>query len=52
MNNTGYLKCTVMKHSQNGQNKIPSSFVYECFSGVIPGEKVIDHIIKLLINKI
>ena len=44
-NDSGYLKCTVRKHTQPSQKKYHvHRFVWECFNGVIPEGKVIDHI--------
>ena len=44
-NNFGYMKCTVRKHGQRGQNSyFIHRFVWECFNGIIPEGKVIDHI--------
>ena len=41
----GYMMCTVRKHGQNGQKSMfVHRFVWECFNGLIPGDKVIDHI--------
>ena len=43
--NSGYLVCIVRKHGQNGQkNFLVHRFVYECFNGIIPDGKVIDHV--------
>ena len=43
--NNDYMMCTVRKHRQNGQKKMyMHRFVWECFNGVIHGDKVIDHI--------
>ena len=40
----GYLNCMVRKHGQSGQKHFRCSrFIYECFNGVIPKGKVIDH---------
>ena len=42
---SGYLVCIVRKHGQNGQkNFFVHRFVYECFNGIIPDGKVIDHV--------
>ena len=42
---SGYLVCTVRKHGQNGQkNYLVHRFAYECFNGIIPDGKVIDHV--------
>ena len=41
----GYLACMVRKHGQNGQKGYSvHRFVYECFNGIIPDGKVIDHV--------
>ena len=41
----GYLFCMVRKHGQNGQKGYyVHRFVYECFNGIIPDGKVIDHV--------
>ena len=41
----GYLLCMVRKHGQNGQKGYyVHRFVYECFNGIIPDGKVIDHV--------
>ena len=41
----GYLFCMVRKHGQNGQKGCYiHRFVYECFNGIIPDGKVIDHV--------
>ena len=41
----GYLQCFVRKHAQKGQKHCyVHRFVWECFNGVIPEGKVIDHI--------
>ena len=37
--------CNVRKHAQNGQKGMQvHRFVWECFNGIIPSDKVIDHI--------
>ena len=42
---SGYLACMVRKHGQNGQKGYyVHRFVYECFNGIIPDGKVIDHV--------
>ena len=42
---TGYLYCCVRKHAQKGQKTCSvHRFVWECFNGIIPEGKVIDHI--------
>ena len=38
----GYLVCMVRKHGQ--KNYLVHRFVYECFNGIIPDGKVIDHV--------
>ena len=44
-NVNGYMMCMVRKHGQNGQKSIHvHRFVWECFNGIIPHDKVIDHI--------
>ena len=44
-NNRGYMICKVRKHGQNGQKSMSvHRFVWECFNGLIPDDKVIDHI--------
>ena len=44
-NNKGYMMCMVRKHCQVGQKCMyVHRFVWECFNGIIPGDKVIDHI--------
>ena len=44
-NHRGYMMCMVRKHCQNGfKNVHVHRFVWECFNGIIPGDKVIDHI--------
>ena len=41
----GYMLCVVRKHGQNGQKGYSvHRFVYECFNGIIPDGKVIDHV--------
>jgi len=41
---SGYLNCMVRKHGQSGQkNYQVHRFVFECFNGIIPDAKVIDH---------
>ena len=41
----GYMLCMVRKHGQNGQRSVyVHRFVWECFNGLIPEGKVIDHI--------
>ena len=43
--NRGYLLCNVRKHGQNGQKGyIVHRFIWECFNGVIPDGKMIDHV--------
>ena len=42
---SGYSFCMVRKHGQNGQKGYyVHRFVYECFNGIIPDGKVIDHV--------
>ena len=41
----GYMMCMVRKHNQNSfKSMFVHRFVWECFNGVIQGDKVIDHI--------
>ena len=41
----GYLSCMVRKHGQHGQKTYKvHRFTWECFYGVIPEGKVIDHV--------
>lgn len=41
----GYMRCLVRKHGQNGFKSLSvHRFVWECFNGIITGDKVIDHI--------
>jgi len=43
--NTGYTMCNVRRHAQNGYKTVyVHRFVYECFNGLIPKDKVIDHV--------
>ena len=43
--NTGYMMCGVRKYGQSGKKTYHvHRFVWECFKGVIPEGKVIDHI--------
>jgi len=45
MQNSGYLGCMVRKHAQSGQKTYQvHRFIWECFNGVIPDGKEIDHI--------
>ena len=45
INNRGYMISSVRKHAQNGQKTmLVHRFVWECFNGLIPCDKVIDHI--------
>jgi len=45
MTKSGYMHCMVRKHAQKGQKTMfVHRFVYECFNGLIPKDKVIDHI--------
>ena len=42
---SGYMMCCVRKHAQKGyKNYQVHRFVWECFNGIIPEDKVIDHI--------
>ena len=42
--NTGYKTYVVKKHAQKGQKSCQvHRFVWECFNGIIPEGKVIDH---------
>lgn len=42
---TGYLQCTVRKYGdKNHKTYFVHRFVWECFYGMIPDEKVIDHV--------
>ena len=42
--NNGYMACTIRKYAQSGQkNYYVHRFVWECFNGIIPDGKVIDH---------
>ena len=44
-NNNGYMMCGVRKHGQSGQKTYQvHRFVWECFNGIIPDGKVIDHV--------
>ena len=41
----GYLQCCVRKYAQKSQKTyFIHRFVWECFNGIIPEDKVIDHI--------
>ena len=41
----GYMKCCVRKHGKSGVKGYKvHRFVWECFNGIIPEGKVIDHI--------
>jgi len=41
----GYLACMARKHGQKGQESyLVHRFVWECYNGLIPDDKVIDHI--------
>ena len=43
--NNGYMKCNVRKHAQKGQKTyFIHRFVWECFNGLTPDGKVIDHV--------
>ena len=40
-----YMMCMVRKHAQKGKkNYLVHRFIWECFNGLIPNGKVIDHI--------
>ena len=41
---SGYLVCTVRKHGQKNYLVHTCRFAYECFNGIIPDGKVIDHV--------
>lgn len=44
-NHNGYMQCMVRKHAQKSQKTyFVHRFVWECFNGLIPEDKVIDHI--------
>ena len=44
-NNNGYMMYIVRKHAQKGQKSMyVHRFVWECFNGLIPKDKVIDHV--------
>ena len=44
-NNSGYLGFNVRKHGQSGsKNCQVHRFIWECFNGIIPEDKEIDHI--------
>ena len=44
-NDNGYIKCVVRKHAQNCQKTYyVHRFIWECFNGIIPDGKVIDHV--------
>ena len=44
-NNRGYLICAVRKYAQPGHKVyLVHRFIWECYNGLIPDEKVIDHI--------
>ena len=40
----GYILCTVRKRGENQKRHYVHRFVWECFNGLIPDNKVIDHI--------
>jgi len=43
--NKGYFNCGVRKHGQSGfKHYLVHRFIWECFNGIIPDGKVIDHI--------
>ena len=42
---TGYMYCSVRKYGQKSQKRYRvHRFIWECFNGLIPNDKVIDHI--------
>ena len=48
---SGYLKHGVRKHGQNGyKGFFVHRFVYECFNGIIPDGKVIDHVNNIKVD--
>ena len=50
---SGYLICMVRKHGQNRQKHyFVHRFAYECFNGLIPDGKVIDHINNIKDNRL
>ena len=40
----GYMHCKVRKYGERQKSYLVHRFVWECFNGLIPEEKVIDHI--------
>ena len=40
----GYMQCTVKKYKQSQKTHYIHRFVWECYNGPIPDDKVIDHI--------
>ena len=49
--NKNYMMCSVRKFGQNGKRKMyVHRFIWECFHGEIPNDKVIEHIDKDLCN--
>ena len=40
----GYIQCTVRKRGKNQKRHFIHRFVWECYNGLIPDDKVIDHI--------
>ena len=45
LQNIGYLICTAREYAQKGQRTCyVHRFVWECYNGLIPDDKVIDHI--------
>ena len=43
-NHTGYLLCSVRKYGHNPKRYQIHCFVWECFNGLIPDGKFIDHV--------
>ena len=41
---TGYMQCNVRKYGGKQKRRFTHRFVWECFNGLIPEGKVIDHI--------
>ena len=43
--NNGYMACTIRKYAQRGRKGYyVHRFVWECFNGLIPDGKIIDHV--------
>ena len=43
--NNGYMACTIRKYAQRGQKCcLVHRFIWECFNGLIPDGKIIDHV--------